>query len=83
METVIKLKLSELTDTFLQKLKDLVNQDANTEVTVTLKTPTKKRAISGAEYLADLEESIRQTESGETVAFTWDEFKTLTETGKR
>ena len=84
METIIKLKPSELTDLLVQQIRDFTKPDQEAEITITVKTQPGKRAVSGQGYLADLQESINQLNSGKnTVAFTLDGFEAVSKTSAR
>ncbi len=70
METVIKLKSSEL-EIALQKLKMLIQGDENVEITITVKNSTKKE-----EYFERLTKSIDDIENNRNlVSFSVPEFQ--------
>jgi len=68
METIIKLSPSELNASLLRKIKKLIGNKENVDVTISLKE-------YNAEYAKELDDSIEQAESGHNlVSFTMEEF---------
>lgn len=72
METVIKLKPSELDSSLLDKLRSIVSGKNNFDVTISLKE-------YDAEYADTLNDSIEEAESGQNlITFTMKDFMAYT-----
>jgi len=68
METIIKLSPSELNASLLRKIKKLIGNKENVDVTISVKE-------YNADYAKELDDSIEQAESGQNlVSFTMEEF---------
>ena len=68
METIIKLSPSELNASLISKLKKLIGNKTNVDVTISVKEYDE-------EYVAELDSSIEQAESGQNlVSLTMEEF---------
>ena len=86
METVFRIKATDLNLNFLNALKSLFKKDEEIEITVSSatdfglnKTETKE------EYIARIKRAIKSVEKGNVVSFTEEKFDRLNEnlTGKR
>ena len=72
METIIKVKPSELNIELLQKIKDFIGNRKNVEITISLNEFDPK-------YTEALDRSIRQAEQeANLISFTMEEFMTYT-----
>lgn len=76
MEAVIKIRSKELDNKFFKKIKELVNNDKNLDITISIADPNKN-------FLKELDESIDQLNSkNKLVTFTLDEFLAYTPSRK-
>ncbi len=72
MGTIIKLSPSELNASLLNKIRKLIGNKENVDVTISLKE-------YDAEYLTELDNSIEQAENGQNlISFTMEEFMAYT-----
>lgn len=68
METIIKVRPSELNETLLEKIKKFIGGKDNVDVTISLREYDKS-------YVDELDKSINEAERGENlVSFTMEEF---------
>lgn len=77
METVIKMRLSELNNSAIEKLKTIVRQSSaqdDPEFAILVNTNSNKI------YFEQLQSSIDQLETGEVLSFTMEEFDTYVKT---
>jgi hypothetical protein len=73
METVIKINLSELNASLLDKIRNLISGNDDAEITISVQdTPSKKylRNETREEYFARLNKSIEQLKKGNVISFT-------------
>ncbi|MCY7411191.1 MAG: hypothetical protein LH473_13035 [Chitinophagales bacterium] len=76
MEAVIKIRSKELDNKFFKKIKELVNNEKNLDITISIADPNKN-------FLKELDESIDLLNSKKKlVTFTLDEFLAYTPTRK-
>ena len=80
METVLKIKVSDLDIDFIKVIKSLIKKEREIEITVTSatdfglnKTETKE------EYIARIKRAIKSVEKGNVVSFTEEKFDKLNE----
>ena len=80
METVLKIKVSDLDIDFIKVIKSLFKKEREIEITVTSatdfglnKTETKE------EYIARIKRAIKSVEKGNVVSFTEEKFDKLNE----
>ncbi len=72
METIIKLSPSELNASLLSKIRKLIGNKENVDVTISVKE-------YDADYASELDNSIEQVESGQSlVSFSMEEFMAYT-----
>lgn len=77
METVIKMRLSELNNSAIEKLKTIVRQlSAQDDPEFAILVNTNSNKI----YFEQLQSSIDQLETGEILSFTMEEFDTYVKT---
>ena len=72
METVIRLRLSELTTATVEKIKNILRNSSDSidpQITIVLEDDSRKEN----EYFKKLSASIEQAKQGETVSFTMEE----------
>ncbi len=70
METIIKVSPSELNASLLSKIRKLIGNKENVDVTISVKE-------YDTEYAAELDNSIEQAESGQNlISFSMEEFMT-------
>lgn len=78
METVIKIRPSELTGALLDNIKKLVKGKKNAEITISIhEKPSKKylREETREEYFARLQNAIDRVEKGQVITFTAESFE--------
>jgi hypothetical protein len=71
METVIKLSPSELNETLLNKIRSLIGNKKNVNVTISLEE-------FDLDYAEALDRSITEAESGDVISMTMKEFAAYT-----
>ncbi|MDB5029484.1 hypothetical protein [Mucilaginibacter sp.] len=72
METIIKINLSELNDSLLDKIRGFIGDKNNINVTISLKE-------FNPDYAEELDRSIEEAEKGENlVSFTMEDFMAYT-----
>ena len=70
METIIRLRLSELTEVTLGKIKSMLSSSSNNS------DPQISITIDSNDYSAKLNQSIEQIKSGNALSFTMEEMET-------
>ena len=75
METVIKLRPSELNSALLDKIKSFIGNKKNIDVTISLKE-------YDPDYSDALERSIAEAEKGDVISMTMEEFVAYTPKNK-
>lgn len=78
METIIKINPSELNESLLDKIRNLISGKENAEIIISVQdTPPKKylRNETRDEYFARLNKSIEQLEKGNVISFSKDAWK--------
>ena len=81
METIISLKLSELTEQTLKRLKKILTDSSNNddpEIKIFIGSDISDKI----EYFKDLDKSIKQYETGEVTTFLMEEFLEYAKSGK-
>jgi hypothetical protein len=76
METVIKIKPSELNVSLLDKIKIFIGNKKNIDITISLNE-------FDPDYADALDRSIAQVESGEIISMTMEEFVAYVPEGKK
>lgn len=70
METIIRLRLSELTESTLGKIKQLLSSSA------TASDPQISITVESVDYKTQLNKSIEQIKKGDTLSFTMEDLET-------
>ncbi len=70
METIIRLRLSELTESTLDKIKKLLSASTDNQ------DPQINISVETADYNSQLDKSISQIKSGNTLSFTMEDLET-------
>jgi len=80
METVLKIKVSDLDVDFIKVIKSLFKKDREIEITVSSATDFDlNKTESKEEYIARIKRAIKSVEKGNVVSFTEDKFDKLNE----
>lgn len=77
METLIRVRPDELKMDLLNKIKLLIQGDESVEIIIHVKERSSRNLYmeDPAEYLSQLEKSIKDSLEGRTVSFTMEEFE--------
>lgn len=75
METIIRVQPEELKMELLDKIRQLIRGEQETEITIHLKQKSAELAdaYTSVDYFAELAKSVKDMEEGRTVSFTMDE----------
>lgn len=80
METVFRMRTSELNVEFLKAVKSLFDGDRELEISIQATTDsTTKVEETKAQYISRLEKSAEEVEQGKVVRFSGEEFQALSD----
>ena len=78
METVLRIKVSDLDVDFIKVIKSLFKKDREIEITVSSATDfSLNKTETKEEYIARIKKAIKNVEKGNVVSFTEEEFDKL------
>ncbi len=78
METILRIKVSDLDVDFIKAIKSLFKKEREIEITVSSATDFNlNKTETKAEYIARIKKAIKNVEKGNVIAFTDKEFNKL------